>query len=31
MLKLEITESLLARDPETIIPIMNQLVALGKR
>ena len=29
MLKLEITESLLARDPETIIPIMNQLVALG--
>ena len=28
-LKLEITESLLVRGPETVIPIMNQLVAIG--
>ena len=29
MLKLEITESLLVRGPEKVIPIMNELVALG--
>ncbi|AGX88671.1 putative bifunctional diguanylate cyclase/phosphodiesterase [Candidatus Symbiobacter mobilis] len=28
-LKLEITESLLMRDPDTVIPIMNELVAMG--
>ncbi len=28
-LKLEITESLLVRGPETVIPIMNDLVAMG--
>ena len=29
LLKLEITESLLVRGPEKVIPIMNELVALG--
>lgn len=29
LLKLEITESLLVRGPETVIPIMNELAALG--
>ena len=29
LLKLEITESLLVRGPETVIPIMNKLVAMG--
>jgi EAL domain-containing protein (putative c-di-GMP-specific phosphodiesterase class I) len=29
LLKLEITESLLVRGPEEVIPIMNELVALG--
>ena len=29
LLKLEITESLLVRGPETVIPIMNRLVAMG--
>ena len=28
-LKLEITESLLVREPEKVIPIMNELVAMG--
>lgn len=28
-LRLELTESLLVRDPETVIPIMNELVARG--
>lgn len=29
LLKLEITESLLVRGPETVIPIMNELAAMG--